>query len=437
MRRFARWILLLLLAFSSLAFSQSRPQVTAAEVDAIYPDIEKIYLDLHQSPELSAQEFQTARKMADGLRALGFEVTTGVGGTGVVGVLRNGPGPVVALRTELDALPVEEKTGLPYASRVRVKNASGQEVGVMHACGHDVHMASWLGTARLMAANRSRWSGTLIMIGQPAEETVGGARGMLDAGLYTRFPKPDYVLAVHDEANLAAGQVDVVSGIATSNADSVDITIYGRGGHGARPQDTIDPIVIAARVVLTLQTLISREKSPFAPAVVTVGSIHGGSKNNIIPDEVKLQLTVRSFDAEVRKHLLDGIRRVARGEAEAAGAEKPPLVEVTESVTSIYNDPALTARVRTALRARLGEANVHDAGPRSSSEDFSEYESGGVPVLQFFVGAANPAALAEAQRAGRTLPPLHSALFAPDREPTIKTAITAEVTALLELMGRN
>jgi len=436
MRRIAVLATFFLLFASTLAIAQAKPQVNAGEIDAIYPDIEKIYLDLHQSPELSGQEVQTARKMAEHLRALGFEVTTGVGGTGVVGVLRNGPGPVVALRTELDALPVEEKTGLPYASKVRVRNAGGQEVGVMHACGHDVHMSSWLGTARLMSANRGRWSGTLIMLGQPAEEAVGGAIAMLHDGLYTRFPKPDYVLAVHDDAATPAGVVNVVSGVASSNADSVNITIYGRGGHGAVPQNTIDPVVIAARVVLTLQTLISREKSPFAPAVITVGAIHGGTKNNIIPDEVKLQLTVRSYDAEVRRRLLDGIRRVARAEAEAGGAEKPPLVEIAESVGSIHNDPALVARVRAALRARLGEANVHDVGPMQASEDFSEYETGGMPVMMFFVGAVNPATFADAQKTGRVLPPLHSSLFAPDREPTIKTAITAEVTALLELMGK-
>ena len=303
------------------AAGQTKPAAwtapSAEQINAIYPEVEAFYLDLHRTPELSLHEQQTAAKLAARMKALGYEVTTGVGGTGVVAVLRNGQGPTVLLRTDMDALPVEEKTGLPYASQVVVKNDSGATVPVMHACGHDVHMASWVGTARLMAANRQRWNGTLILIGQPAEEIGAGASAMLKDGLFTRFPKPDFALAIHDDAGLPAGQVGYTSGYTMASSDSVDITIFGRGGHGAQPQNTVDPIVIAARTVLALQTIVSRETNPLDPAVITVGTIHGGTKNNIIPDEVKLELTVRSYKPEVRKRLLAVDR--ARGEGRSGG----------------------------------------------------------------------------------------------------------------------
>jgi len=423
-------IVALLLCASVLAAGQSQRFVTTDEVN------EKLYLDLHQSPELSGHETRTAQKMADGLRALGFDVATGVGGTGVVGVMKNGPGPVVMVRTELDALPIVERTGLSYASKVKTLNDAGVEVGVMHACGHDAHMSSWMGTARLLAAKKSAWSGTLIMLGQPAEETVSGARRMLADGLYERFPKPTYVLALHDSADLPAGVVAYTAGVATSNADALDVTIYGRGGHGSRPDATIDPVVIAARVVLTLQTLVSREMNPWNPAVVTVGSIHGGTRYNIIPDEVHLQLTVRDYDAKVRQHLLDGIRRIVRAEAEAAGAEKMPKVEIAESATAVHNDVALTNRVMAALRERLGDSNVREQKPVTGSEDFSEFERDGVPVLQFNLGAVNPQVWSDATKSGKQLPGLHSSAFAPDRELTLKTGVTAETTAVLSLMGK-
>ena len=301
---------------------------SAAQVNAIYPEVEALYLDLHRNPELSLQEHQTAAKLAARMKALGYEVTTGVGGTGVVAVLRNGQGPTVMLRTDMDALPVEEKTGLPYASQVVVKSDSGPTVPAMHACGHDVHMASWFGTAKLMATNRQHWHGTLMLIGQPAEEIGAGASAMLKDGLFTRFPKPDFALAIHDDASLPAGQVGYTLGYTMASSDSVDITVFGRGGHGAQPQNTVDPIVIAARIVLALQTIVSREINPLDPAVITVGTIHGGTKNNIIPDEVKLELTVRSYKPEVRKHLLASIERVASGEAVAGGAPRAPLVKV-------------------------------------------------------------------------------------------------------------
>ncbi len=422
------------------AAAQTKPMAwtapSAEQVNAIYPDVEALYLDLHRNPELSLHEQQTSAKLAERMKALGYEVTTGVGGTGVVAVLRNGHGPTVLLRTDMDALPVEEKTGLPYASQVMVKSDSGTTAPVMHACGHDIHMSSWFGTAKLMAANRQRWHGTLILIGQPAEEIGAGAAAMLKDGLFTRFPKPNFALAIHDEATLPAGQVGYIPGYAMASSDSVDITIFGRGGHGAQPQETVDPIVIAARTVMALQTIVSREINPRDPAVVTVGTIHGGTKNNIIPDEVKLQLTVRSYKPEVRKHLLASIERIAKGEALAGGAPREPLVKIEPAANATYNDPELTNRVAAALRHALGQANVVEIPPKMIFEDFSEFSLAGVPSVIFYVGAVEPTKFAAALQSGKPLPGLHSSLWAPDREPTLKTAITAETAALLEVLGR-
>jgi amidohydrolase len=409
---------------------------SAEQVNAIYPEVEAFYLDLHRNPELSLHEQQTAAKLAARMKALGYEVTPGVGGTGVVAVLRNGQGHTVLLRTDMDALPVEEKTGLAYASQVVVKSDSGATVPVMHACGHDVHMSSWFGTAKLMATNRQRWHGTLILIGQPAEEIGTGASAMLKDGLFTRFPKPNFALAIHDDAGLPAGQVGYTSGYTMASSDSVDITIFGRGGHGAQPQNTVDPIVIAARTVLALQTIVSRENNPLDPAVITVGTIHGGTKNNIIPDEVKLELTVRSYKPEVRKRLLASIERVAKGEALAGGAPREPLVKVEPAANATYNDPELTKRLASALRNTLGQANVIEIPPKMVFEDFSEFSLAGVPSVLFAVGGVEPVKFAAAQQSGTPLPGLHSSLWAPDREPTLKTAITVEATVLLELLGR-
>lgn len=405
---------------------------SAEQVNAIYPDVEALYLDLHRNPELSLHEQQTAAKLAERVRGLGYEVTTGVGGTGLVAVLPNGQGPTVLLRTDMDALPVEEKTGLLYASKVVTRSDSGETVPVMHACGHDVHMSSWYGTAKLMAANRQLWHGTLILIGQPAEEIGAGAAAMLKDGLLTRFPKPDFALAIHDDPTLPAGQVGYTPGYTIASSDSVDITIFGRGGHGAQPQDTVDPIVIAAR---TLQTM-SREINPRDPAVITVGTFHGGTKNNIIPDEVRLHLTVRCYKPEVRKHLLASIERIAKSEALAGGAPREPLVKVEPAASAIYNDPELTKRLSTALRNTLGQTNVVEIPPKMVFEDFSEFSLAGVPSVIFYVGGVEPTKFAAAQQSGTPLPGLHSSLWAPDREPTLKTAITAETAALLELLGR-
>src|SRR6267143_610241 len=352
----------------------------AGEVRAVYPRSEALYLDLHQHPELSKHEVETAAKLANEIRQLGYEVTTGVGGTGVVGILKNGTGPTVMLRTELDALPVTENTGLAFASTVRTKDDSGMEVGVAHACGHDIHMAAWMGTARIMAENRGQWRGTLVLIGQPAEEMVSGAKAMIADGLFTRFPRPDFALAVHDDARLPAGIVGYHAGPILTNGDAVNIRIFGRGGHGARPETTVDPIVIAARTVLALQTIVSREVSPFDAAVITVGSIHGGTKNNIIPDQVKLQLTVRSFTTPVRQHLLSAIDRIAKAEATAAGAPREPLIERGPPANALVNDSALTRRVAAALVRELGPARAKDTPPEMASEDFSEFQLAGVPT---------------------------------------------------------
>lgn len=421
------------------AGSQTKPAAwttpSAEEINAVYPEVESLYFDLHKNPELAMHEQQTAAKLADRVKALGYEVTTGVGGTGIVAVLRNGKGPTVLLRTDMDALPIAEETGVPYASHVVVKSDSGTSIPVMHACGHDIHMSSWIGTAKLMATNRDRWHGTLILIGQPAEETGEGAPAMIKDGLFTRFPKPDFALAIHDSANEPVGQVGFTPGYALAAADSVDITIFGRGGHGGRPQNTIDPVVIAARTVLALQTIVSRENNPFDPVVITVGTIHGGTKNSIIPGEVKLQFTVRTYKPEVRKRVLASIERVAKGEAIAGGAPKEPLVKVTPAANATYNDPELTKRLVATLRGILGQTNVVEVEPTMVFEDFAEFNLAGIPSADFWVGAVEPTKYANAQQSGTDLPQLHSSAWNPDYMPTLKMAMTVETTELLELLG--
>jgi amidohydrolase len=407
------------------------------EINQIYPDVDALYIDLHRNPELAFQEVQTAAKLAARMKALGFDVTTGVAKTGIVALLRNGAGPTVMLRTELDALPVEEKTGLPFASTVVVKNAAGQSTPVMHACGHDLHMAAWAGTARLMAEHRDRWSGTLIMVGQPAEEGLGGARQMLSEGLFTRFPRPDFALSLHDDDTMAAGTIGYHPGFFRAMSDGVTITVYGRGGHGAMPHNTVDPIVLASRIVLSLQTIVSRENNPIDPVVITVGSIHGGTQANVIPDEVRLQLSVRTYTNEVRARTFAAIRRIASGEATAAGAPREPLVETPARANPpVYNDPALTLRLAGALKNGLGEAAVVEMPAKMTSEDFSEYGLAGVPSALLHVGAVHPSKLAAARQSGIPVPAPHSPEWAPEREPTLKAAIRAETTALLELFRK-
>ena len=409
---------------------------TPAEVDAVYGDVESLYVDLHQHPELAFQETQTSSKLAGRMKALGYDVSTGVGRTGVVAVMKNGPGPTVMMRTELDALPVEEKTGLPFASHVVSQSASGVSTPVMHACGHDLHMAAWSGTARLMAEHRSNWSGTLVFVGQPAEEGLGGAKAMLADGLFTRFPRPDYALSLHDDDTMPSGVVGYHPGLFRAISDGVTITVYGRGGHGAMPNNTVDPVVLASRIVLALQTIVSRENNPIDPVVLTIGSIHGGTAGNIIPDEVRLQLSVRTYTTEIRQRTLDAIRRVARGEAMAAGAPREPKVDAPAVASApVYNDPELTLRLADALKRQLGEKNVIEMPLKMTSEDFAEYGVAGVRSVLLHIGAVPAAKLEAAKQSGVPVPAPHSPEWAPDLKPTLTAAIRAESAALLELLS--
>jgi hippurate hydrolase len=422
----------LLVMLTSCAWAQTASLST--EVETVYPDAHALYLDLHQNPELSSHETQTAQKLAGRLRDLGYAVTEHVGGTGVVAILKNGAGPTVMLRTELDALPVEEKTSLPYASKVRTKDDAGRDVAVMHACGHDLHMAALVATAAIMAHSRSSWHGTLILIGQPAEETISGAKRMIEDGLMTRFPKPGVAVALHVGNQLPAGQVGVGPGYRFSNADSLRITIYGKGGHGSMPNSTIDPIVIAARVVTTLQTIASREVKPGEVAVISVGYIQAGTKNNIIPDRAELGVTVRSYKPEVRRQMLASIERITKAEAAAAGATQEPKIEHYEATDAVYNDPALAQRLQGVLESALGKNRVVLDDPGMASEDFSYFTAQSVPSFYFSLGGADPGKYAEANAAGTTLPSNHSSLFAPDVDPALHTGIEAEVAVLRNLL---
>lgn len=410
-------------------------------VKAQMPALEALYKDLHANPELSFQEFETAKKLAARARALGFEVTEGVGKTGVVAVMKNGPGPVVLLRADMDGLPVVEQTGLPFASKKRAVPATGVETGVMHACGHDTHMTAWIGTAQLLAGRKSEWAGTLVMILQPAEEIGEGAKAMLDDGLFTRFPKPDYVLAFHDAAQAPAGFIGYTKGYALANVDSVDVVIPGVGGHGAYPHTTKDPIVLAASIVMRLQTLVSREQNPADPAVVTVGSFQAGSKHNIIPDEARLQLTVRTYSDETRKHLLDGIARIARGEAIAAGMpeDKMPRVSVQDPYTpATYNTPEFTETVAAGLKQRFG-ARVVETPAVMGGEDFSQFyraDKAHVQSLIFWVGGVPKDQWDRAQKGEIELPSLHSPFWAPDAPVVIATATEAMTSATLGIMAK-
>ncbi|WP_027441879.1 amidohydrolase [Erythrobacter cryptus] len=437
MVRLAGAVGLLALVAAGPARADGLREAVAAELPALV----ELYQDLHANPELSFQEFETAAKLAGRARALGFEVTEGVGRTGVVAVLRNGPGPTVMLRADMDGLPVIEQTGLPFASKRRAVPATGIETGVMHACGHDTHVAAWLGTAKLLAERRDQWSGTLVMILQPAEEIGEGAKAMLDDGLYTRFPKPDYVLAFHDAAQAPAGMIGYTKGFALANVDSVDVVVPGVGGHGAYPHTAKDPIVIAAHIVTRLQTLVSRELDPQEPAVVTVGSFQAGSKHNIIPDEARLQITVRSYADETRQHLLDGIARIARAEALAAGMpeDRLPRVTVQEPYTpATYNTPAFTDQVMALLKARFPD-RVAETPSVMGGEDFSQYyraDREKVQSLIFWVGGVRAEQWEKAQKGEIELPSLHSPFWAPDAPVVIATATEALTAAALELMKK-
>jgi hippurate hydrolase len=401
----------------------------------------ELYKELHASPELSFHEIQTADKMAEMLRKQGFVVTEQLGGNGVVGVLENGQGPTVMVRADMDALPVVEETGLPYASTVTTKDDDGNEVGVMHACGHDLAMTTWTATAELMAHHKDQWKGTLVFIAQPAEERSGGAKSMLADGLYEKFPIPDYALTFHSHAALAAGKIGYVSGYAMANVDFMKVTIYGEGGHGAYPHTTKDPIVLAARTILDLQTIVSREISPLEPAVVTVGKISGGTKGNIIPDKVELELTLRSYSDEVKVQLIEKIKRICIGNAQSAGIPEDKYPEFwirPEDTPSLYNDPELTSEVSTVLAEKLGEDRVVEVSPVMAGEDFSEFgrTEHKVPVCLLWLGAVAPEKIKAAEAGKIELPSLHSAKFAPMAEPAIKTGVEGMSAILLHLLNK-
>ncbi|HYN46927.1 MAG TPA: amidohydrolase [Allosphingosinicella sp.] len=406
------------------------------------PDLMNIYRDLHANPELSMQETRSAARMAAEARRAGFTVTAGVGGTGVVAILANGPGPVLMLRADMDALPVEEQTGLPFASRARGTTREGQATGIMHACGHDTHMTAWVGVARRMAAMRGQWSGTLVMIAQPGEETSQGAKAMLEDGLFTRFPKPSHAIAFHDSATLPAGTIGYSEGPALANVDSVDMVVRGVGGHGAAPHTTRDPIVLASRIVTSLQTLVSREMDPLDSAVVTVGSFQAGTKHNIISDEARLLITVRSYTPGVRRMLLAGIARIARGEAIAAGVPEDRLPTVTvreaEFTPATVNTAALTQATMARLRAHFGPERVQQTRPVMAGEDFGRFliAEPALESLIFWVGGVPQPRWAAANGDMASLPSLHSPFWAPDAEAVISTATEAMVVAALGVLER-
>ena len=397
-------------------------------------ELVQLYQEFHAKPELSFEEVETAARVAKELRAAGIDVTEKVGRLGIVGLLKNGAGPTVMIRCDLDGLPVTEQTGLAYASKVKVKSDAG-ETGVMHACGHDIHITNLIGTARWFAEHKDQWHGTLMFLGQPAEERVGGAKVMLEDGLFTRFPKPDYAIALHCDSSLATGKVGVRGGYALANVDSCDITMIGRGGHGAYPHTTIDPVVMAAQLVLDLQTIVSREIKPNEPAVITVGSIHGGTKHNIIGRDCHLQLTIRSFSDGVREHLQKAIVRKAKAVAAGAGAPEPKVV-FSEGTPAMFNDEQLAVRLRGVFERELGAADVDDPEPSMGGEDFSLYGKAGVPICMFRLGTIEPARLARMKQLGQEPPSLHSPLYYPDAEPALVTGIHTTVAAALELLKK-
>jgi len=417
-----------------------REQVEAG-VDREYSSLENLYQHLHANPELSFHEEKTARRIADELKQAGFTVTEKIGGHGVIGIFRNGSGPTILLRTDLDALPVKEQTGLSYASQAKGTNETGETVDVMHACGHDMHMTVFVGTARLLAGLKDQWQGTLVMVGQPAEERAKGARRMIEAGMFSRFPKPDFCLALHCNANLPTGTMGYVEGFAMANVDMLDVTIRGKGGHGAWPQTTKDPIVLAAQAILAFQTIVSRETAPTDPAVVTVGAIHGGTKHNIIPNEVQLQLTLRSYSDEVRKSQIASIKRILRGLAEAAGIPEDlhPTVTIRDEFTpATYNDPDLSRRIAGVMQSWLGADRVSKVKPVMGGEDFSEFgrTPDKLPICLLWLGVVEPDSYKEHLASGKPLPSLHSSQFFPAVAPTIKTGVTVMTAAVLDLAGK-
>jgi hippurate hydrolase len=442
---------LALVVLSALALSGEEPRPAAPpagwvketvaavdkKLDAEIADLVALYQHLHANPELSFQEVNTSKRMAAEAKKAGFDVTENVGG-GVVAVLKNGPGPVVLIRTDMDALPIVEQTGLPYASKVKTKNREGVEVGVMHACGHDIHMTSWVGTARVLASMKDKWSGTLVLVAQPAEEIIAGAKKMLDAGLYTKFPKPDFALALHSDPLHPVGTLGYSEGLALANSDTIDILVKGKGGHGAAPHLTIDPVVIAARIILDLQTIVSRETDPFDPVVVTVGSIHGGTKHNIIPNEVKLQLTVRTTKTETRDRVLKAIDRIAKAAALAANAPAPEVkVSLEEYTPATYNDVPLSRRCGALFREAQGADAVRLRKPVMGAEDFGRFSEGKTPIFMYLIGTISQEKYAAAQKPGAApLPGMHTDAYAPVPEPSVRAGVRTMSLAALDLLRK-
>ena len=426
----------------SLALGQAADPIqdrVTKGIAAELPSLVSLYKHFHANPELSFMEAETAKRLAAELRTAGLKVTTGVGGHGLVGMLKNGDGPTLLIRTDLDGLPVREETGLPHASKKQMTDDLGNTVYTMHACGHDVHMTSFVGTARLLGKLRDRWSGTLVMIGQPAEERGAGARAMLADGLFKRFPLPDYCIALHVASDQPAGTIGYNSGYVYANVDSVDITVRGQGGHGSQPQASKDPIVLASQIVIALQTIVSREVHPREPAVVTVGSIHGGTKHNIIPNEVKLQLTVRSYTDKVRNQILASIKRISLGTAQAAGVagDRLPVVTVKDEFTpSAYNDPSLAKRVTDTMEDWLGKGILIKRQPTMGGEDFGMYGRTGhkIPIFMFALGTVSSDLIKRFRAAGKPLPMVHSSTYAPDIEPSLRTGVTATTATALDLL---
>jgi len=441
-------IAVLSILLPALMLAQQTPQSLA---DSELPSVLAIYKDIHSHPELSGHEERTALLIAKELRAAGCQVTEHLGkyensklkGYGVVGVMKNGDGPTVLVRTDMDALPVEEETALPYASKVVAKkNDEGKDVHVMHACGHDAHIAAFIGTVRALAKLKDQWRGTIVFVAQPAEETGNGARALLKDGLYDRFGKPNFALGFHDKADLETGRIGVTEGYTSANVDSVDVIVRGVGGHGGYAYKTKDPIVLAAEMINNWQTIASRENNPLDPIVVTVGSIHGGTKHNIIPDEVKMQLTVRTYKAETRERVLSAIERIAKGIAASGGIppERAPIVSVSKDqfCPATYNNPELTKRLVAVWKKSLGNDNVKIVDPTMGGDDFSEYSlpDHSIPAVYFHFGAVEPAKIAEYKQKGKELPTLHSSKFAPVPEPTIRVGIIGMTSAVLDLMKK-
>ncbi len=433
---------LLTLAFIFLIFLINQTFIFSQNsfIDEHYPDLEALYQYLHKNPELSYFEVQTAAKLASEMKTLGYTVTENVGGTGLVCILKNGPGKTVLVRADMDALPIKEDTGLPYASSVTMKDINDEEMPVMHACGHDVHMTVWYGTAKFMAASKGSWKGTLIFIAQPAEERAGGAKAMLADGLYERFPVPDYALSLHVNATLPAGTVGWCPEYAMANVDMMQIRIKGKGGHGAYPHTTIDPVSMASRLIVDLQTIVSREISPLEPAVVTVGSIHGGTKGNVIPNEVVLELTMRSYTDEVRNQIIETIKRKCKAIGISAGLEEsmyPEVILHDEFCPALINDLSLNKRIATVFEEELGAENVIKTSPVMGGEDFGQYgrTEEKVPIMMFWLGAVEIEKYQASLRGELKLPSLHNSQFQPDPELTLKTGVKAMSAALYELLN--